>query len=305
MMCAWVMPKYALIDTVKYPLRQVIPQLTVPLGSDYVSVEVLESQIGRAGEVPVYMIANAYYYERPEVYAYPDDAARFLLFCRATLEMLPALDWWPDVIHCNDWHTGIIPNWLRTLYARDPRYTNIATVYTIHNLAYQGSGPPEVLALAGLPADDRLPIESAQFPGEINLMARGLTHTDVINTVSEQYAQEILTPEYGEKLDSLLRARRDRLFGILNGIDVDLVNPQTDPDLPHHFDADHLAARAANKAALQREAGLPVRPDVPILGAISRLAVQKGFGDHGADVGARAGRARCPVHRAGNRQSRL
>jgi len=272
-----VMPKYAIVDAAKRPLRPLLPALAVPLGTESVAVAVLESQIGRLGEVPVYFIANDHYYGRPEVYAYPDDAARFLLFCRATLEMLPALDWWPDLIHCNDWHTGIIPNWLRTLYAHDPRYVNIATVYTIHNLAYQGSGPPSVLALAGLPSDDRLPIETAQFPGEINLMARGLTYSDVISTVSERYAQEILTPEYGERLDPLLRARHDRLFGILNGIDVDLINPQTDPDLPHHFDADHLAARGANKAALQREAGLPVRPDVPILGAISRLAAQKGF----------------------------
>ncbi len=272
-----VLPKYALIDTTKYSVRPVLHDLPVPLGAEPVAVDVLQTQIGRTGAVPVYLIANEFYYGRPEVYAYPDDAARFLLFCRAVLEMLPGLEWWPDVIHCNDWHSGIIPNWLRTLYACDPRYTNIATVYTIHNLAYQGTTPTETLTLAGLPPTDRLPIETAQFPGAINLMARGLTYSDVINTVSEQYAREILTPEYGEQLDPLLRARRERLFGILNGIDVDLINPQTDPDLPHHFDADHLAARAANKAALQREAGLPVRPDVPILGAISRLAVQKGF----------------------------
>jgi starch synthase len=272
-----VMPKYQIVDESKHTLRPVIRDLAVPLGARSVPVDVAEAAIGRAGQVPVYFIANTYYYDRPEVYAYPDDDERFVLFCRAALDMLPALDWWPDIIHCNDWHTGIIPDWLRTLYKADPRYAGIATVYTIHNLAYQGSFPASHLALTGLADQGLIAAEKQYFPGEINLMARGLAATDVINTVSGQYAREILTPEYGEKLDPLLRARQDHLFGIVNGIDVDLIDPQTDPDLPHHFDADHLAGRAANKAALQREAGLPVRPDVPIMGAISRLAVQKGF----------------------------
>jgi starch synthase len=272
-----VMPKYTLVEQNGFHPTPLLRDLPVPLGATVRTVDVEEAHIGRQGEVPVYMIANEAAYDRPEVYAYPDDDVRFLLFCRAALEMLPALDWFPDILHCNDWHTGIIPNWLRTLYAGDPRYAGIATVYTIHNLAYQGSFPAASLAWTGLEGRGLTGVERQIFPGEINLMARGLLNADVINTVSEQYAREILTPEYGEKLDPLLRERRARVFGILNGIDVELLDPRTDPALPHHFDARDLTGKAANKAALQREAGLPVRPDTPILGAISRLAAQKGF----------------------------
>ncbi|HUS14020.1 MAG TPA: glycogen synthase [Chloroflexia bacterium] len=271
------MPKYAMVEDGKFPMQPVVTNLPVPLGAETVLVDVLESAIGRKNEVPVYLVRNAQYYDRPEVYAYPDDDQRFLLFCRAVLEMLRPLGWMPDVIHCNDWHTGIIPNWLQTIYRDEPDYAGVASVYTIHNLAYQGSFPVDSLSLTGLEAEGLVAPETAFFPGEINLMARGLLYADVINTVSEQYAREILTAEYGERLDPLLRSRQDRVFGILNGIDVDLVDPQTDPYLPHHFDAAHLEGRAANKAALQAEAGLPQRPDVPIMGAISRLALQKGF----------------------------
>ncbi|MGI8588596.1 MAG: glycogen synthase [Chloroflexia bacterium] len=269
------MPEYELVDKANFPMTPVLHDLDVPLGASAQQVDVNQAAMGRAGEVPVYLIANPHYYSRPEVYAYPDDDERFLLFCRAVLEMLPALDWWPDVIHCNDWHTAVIPNWLRTTYAADPRYAKIATVLTVHNLAYQGVFPETAPVLADLETA-RISAEAA-FPGRINLLARGLHYADMINTVSKQYAREILTPEYGEKLDPLLNSRRDRLSGILNGIDVDLLDPQADPYLLHHFDADHLGARALNKAALQIEAGLPGRPDVPMLGAISRLAAQKGF----------------------------
>ena len=189
-----VMPKYALVEQNGFHPAPLLRDLPVPLGIAGAIVDVEQARIGRQGEVPVYMIANAAAYDRPEVYAYPDDDVRFLLFCRAALEMLPALDWFPDIIHCNDWHTGIIPNWLRTLYAGDPRYARIATVYTIHNLAYQGSFPIASLALTGLEQQGLTDVERALFPGEINFMARGLLNADVINTVSEQYAREILTP---------------------------------------------------------------------------------------------------------------
>ena len=286
-----VMPKYAQIDAARFNLQPAIPHLPVPWGTGEgrpapagetpgagtETVEVLAGSIGPAGTIPVYFIADERLFGRPEVYGYPDDDERFLLFCRAALEMLPALDWWPDVIHCNDWHSGVIPNWLQTLYAHDPRYARIATVYTIHNLAYQGVFGQATLERAGLAAGGPIPAETAYFGGAVNLMARGLLYADAINTVSEQYAREILTPEYGERLDPLLREREAQVFGILNGIHTDVVDPRTDPHLVQNFDADHLEARAVNKAALQREARLPGRPEVPVLSAISRLATQKGF----------------------------
>jgi starch synthase len=192
--------------------------------------------------------------------------------------MLKELGWQPDVIHCNDWHTGIIPNWLKTIYQDDHFFADTATVFTIHNLAYQGIFGPELLEFAGLadygliphPTDDDL-------SRLVVLMARGILFADVINTVSEKYAQEILTPEYGERMDPILAQRQDRLFGILNGLDYEVWNPATDQDIAVNYDVASLERRVENKLDLQCEADLPVDPGVLLVGMISRLADQKGF----------------------------
>lgn len=272
-----VMPYYPRTP-VRHHLRTLrVRGLRVPYGRTARRVNVYETPLAPDTPLPVYLIDHPPSFDRIEVYEHPDDAQRFLLFSRAALEMLPALDWWPDVIHCNDWHSGLIPNWLRTLYADQPAYARLSTLFTIHNLFHQGTAPRTLLALAGLAAAGPTPLEVAAFPGEMNFMARGLQDADAISTVSPQYAREILTPQYGEQLDPVLRARQDRLFGILNGIDTTERDPATSPHLPAHFDAQDLAPRHANKAAFQRETGLPVRATVPLLAASSRLMPQKGF----------------------------
>ena len=270
------MPRYGRIDPEKFELKEILPVFPVPMNSQVEEAAVLQGRV--APDVPVYMIENAKYYDRDGIYMYPDDAERFIFFCRSSLEMLNRLNWRPDIIHCHDWHTAIVPNWLKTIYKDDPFLAQTATVYTIHNLAYQGIFGYRVLEIAGIDEYGFMyHPEMADLTEVVDLMARGIFFADVINTVSEKYAQEILTPEFGEKLDPLLRDRRDRLFGILNGIDDEVMNPATDKYIAQNFDVDTLEGRAQNKLALQQEANLKVDVAVPLIGIISRLTDQKGF----------------------------
>jgi starch synthase len=199
------------------------------------------------------------------------------------MEMAQRMSWQPDIIHCNDWHTAIVPNWLATVYRDTPFFANTASVFTIHNLAYQGVFGRRVVEIAGLakfefeapPPDDEQ--NGQQQEKQINLMGRGLFYADCINAVSPTYAEEILTPEYGEGFDWLLRERRDRLYGILNGIDYETMNPATDPYIVSHYSMNDPAPKRGNKEALQAEAGLAPAPETPLIGMISRLSDQKGF----------------------------
>jgi starch synthase len=284
------MPRYGRIETAKFHLKEVVPPFDVPIHRATEPARILQASIGNG--VPVYMVDNAKYFDREGIYMYPDDADRFIFFCRAILEALTHLDWRPDVIHCHDWHTAIVPNWLNTIYRQDTALQETVTVYTIHNLAYQGIFGHRVLEIAGIDEWGFLyHPEMADLNEVVDLMGRGIYWADLVSTVSETYAQEILTPEYGERLDPLLRDRRDRLFGILNGIDYETANPATDPHLAANYDSNSLERRAENKAALQREAKLPEDPSIPLVGVISRLTGSKGLDilgdaiDHILDLG--------------------
>jgi starch synthase len=270
------MPCYGRIDKAKFGLVERLAEVDVPMDDSREAAKVFEGRLDP--DVPVYFVDNARYFAREGIYMYPDDAERFLFFSRCSMEMLRSLEWQPDIIHCNDWHTAFVPNWLETLYKDDPVLGRLASVYTIHNLAYQGIFGYRVLEVAGVATHGfhyhpGLP----ELADVVDFMARGIIHADIVTTVSERYAKEILTPEYGEKLDPLLRDRQDTVLGILNGVDYDSVNPGTDPHLAVQFGIDTLEKRAEDKAALQREAHLPERADVPLVGMISRLTDQKGF----------------------------
>lgn len=270
------MPRYGRIDPAKFDLETVLETFPVPMDEQAVEAGLMRGTIG-AG-VPVYMVENAHYYDREGIYMYPDDAERFIFFCRAMLEAVKILDWPPDVIHCHDWHTAIVTNWMKTIYEDDPFYQETATLYTIHNLAYQGIFGYRVLEVAGI--DEFGFVVHPDIPdmdNVVDMMGRGIYFADLINTVSETYAQEILTEEYGERLDPLLRDRRDRLFGVLNGIDPERHNPATDPYIAAPYDLHDLSGKAICKQALQEEADLPVDAHIPLIGAISRLTDQKGF----------------------------
>ncbi len=272
-----MMPRYGTIRSTQFHLEKIGDPFPIPIGPGEEYVHLIGSTIGGESsvQVPVYLIWDELYFSsRDRVYGFEDDAQRFAVFGRASLAALRLLDWKPDVIHVNDWHTGIVPTWLNTEGREDPFYRDIATLFTIHNLAYQGITGRLILTFAQMEYVKHLPVEQ---PGTVNWMAQGIAHADLVNTVSKQYAREILTPETGMGLSPLLKERQDRLFGVINGIDYEQWNPATDPNIPHRFDVRGLDRRAANKTALQQQARLPVRPDVPLVGMVTRLDEVKGM----------------------------
>jgi len=226
--------------------------------------------------VPVYLVENSRYFDRPGIYSEDDDLERYLLFSRAVFEVPKSLGWQPDIYHCNDWHTAIVPLWLKALAKVDPFYARSASILTVHNLAYQGVYERERV-LRAIREDVLAAPFSASNEHLANLMREGLRSADAITTVSKRYAQEIQTREYGEGLDYLMRERKDRLFGIINGLDYEELNPATDRHLVSNYDVSSIERKADNKAALQRRVGLPERPGVPVIGMVSRLADQKGL----------------------------
>ena len=239
----------------------------------YVGIEKLE-----LNGVTFYFVDNLQYFDRPYIYGSGgDEGERFSYFCRAVMEAMPQIDFIPDILHCHDWQTGMIPALLEAQYRTLPQYRNIKTVFTIHNLRYQGVFPiheiEEYLSLGDWAYDNA----HLEFYGQCSFMKGGLVFADKITTVSPTYAQEIQTAYYGERLDGLLRSRVNDLSGVLNGIDTEEYNPQTDPDIAVHYGADTFAQKVQNKLALQRELGLAEGERIPLIGMVSRLSSQKGF----------------------------
>jgi starch synthase len=255
--------------------------LKIPVGPNTVDVRVQVSTLP-GSSVPVYLIDRPAYFDRPALYQrdgadYADNSERFIVFQRAALEAIRALGLRPDVIHCNDWQTGLIPIYLDEFYRGTPELARAGTLLTIHNMAYQGSFWHWDMPLTGL--DWRFfNWRQLEFHNRINFLKAGLVFSDVLSTVSPTYAREIQTPEYGCGFDGLLRARRHDLHGIVNGIDPTVWNPRVDPHIAANFDASTVSVgKAACKAMIQERAGLPVRPDVPLFAQIGRLDPQKGW----------------------------
>ena len=228
----------------------------------------------------VYFLENQEYYEkRANVYGYADDAVRWLLLCKGTIEFLKKSLWKPDVIVVSDWQTGFLPNLLATEYKNDPDLKNIASVFSIHNLHYQGMFDHHFVSEMDFDAGQQaIPDFDDPIIAKLNGMRRGIMFADAINTVSPTYSQEILNPEWGEGLHELLKERRARLFGILNGIDYNLLNPKTDSHIKKHYSvADFSEGKEANKLVLQKQFGLEINKEKFVLGIVSRLDEQKGF----------------------------
>lgn len=218
---------------------------------------------------------NEYYFKRNALYGEYDDAERFTFFSRAVLECIPVIDFKPDVIHCNDWQTALTPVYYKLMYANRPGYANIKTVLTIHNIQYQGQYGMELLEeIYGIPSWAAPMVENA---GDSNMLKAGIECADKVTTVSPTYAREILDPWFSYNLDGILKNRSYKLSGIVNGIDTDVYNPETDEHIPAHFSADDLSGKAKCKAALQEELNLPVKPNTPIIAMVTRLAGHKGL----------------------------
>ena len=228
--------------------------------------------------VTFYFVDNQYYFGRSYIYGLGgDEYERFGFFDRAVIDALVHLDFKPDVVHCHDWQTGMIPALLKIQYAQYPFYQDMKTVYTIHNLQYQGVFPIKAVQdTLGL-GDSLFTADKLECYGCANYMKAGLVYADELTTVSPSYADEIQTAFYGERLDGLLRARKDQLVGILNGIDINDYDPAKDPQIYANYDPYHLGGKEICKQELQKELGLEVDPTVPLVGIISRLSNQKGF----------------------------
>lgn len=230
------------------------------------------------GKVAYFFIQHQGYFERDALYGYEDDGERFAYFQKAVIEMLNQLNYWPNIVHCHDWQTGMIPCMVRETHSSDPRYSNIRFVYTIHNLLFQGNFGPEMLdSCLGLPYY-LLDNGNVRFDGGISFMKSGILYADKVTTVSPTYAQEILTPQYGEHMEAVLNMRKYDLWGIVNGIDTQLWNPATDKSIPFHYDKVTISkGKIDDKMALQKELGLAVDPSVLLVGVVGRLTYQKGF----------------------------
>lgn len=239
----------------------------------YCGIEMLQKD-----GVTWYFVDNKYYFGRQYIYGLGgDEYERFGFFDRAILNVLPTLDFQPDVIHANDWQTGMVPALLKIQYAHLPFYAQIKTVYTVHNLQYQGIfGIREVQDVLGL-GDSLWTADQLECFGCANFMKAGLVYADWITTVSPSYSEEIQTAYYGERLDGIIRGRKAQVSGVINGIDIKDYNPETDKNIPANYSAKDLTNKAVCKAALQKSLDLEVNPNVPIIGMVGRLSNQKGL----------------------------
>ena len=271
--CRVVMPMY---DTIKQELKDkmtFITNISVPVAwrRQYCGI----FQAKHEGVI-YYFIDNQYYFKRDTIYGHYDDAERFTFFARAVLEILPVIDFKPDIIHCNDWQSALTPVFYSAFYSKDPWYHGIKTVFTIHNIQYQGTYGMELVGdVVGLTPDTAGLVE---YDGDVNFMKGAIECANKVTTVSPSYANEILDPWYSHGLDTILKERQWKLQGILNGIDVINYDPETDKAIAKNYTVkDVKKGKAVCKADLQKELGLPERADVPVIGIVSRLVSHKGL----------------------------
>jgi starch synthase len=281
------MPRYGSIDGRRFKLHDMarLREISVPVGGETHSVSLKSSFIGSKNDkVQVYFIDIPNFFGRNGLYVdaeskkdFPDNDERFILFSRATLEVLKRLGWQPDILHCNDWQTGLIPAYLKTVYGDDPFYRETKVVFTIHNMAYQGIFPKSSFAKTGLPAHLFSP-HGVEAYGSVNMLKSGLVFSDAITTVSRKYAEEIRSnQEFGCGLQGVVAARQQDVSGILNGIDYEVWNPAIDELIPQKYDSSSLDLKQENKKELLNRFNLPYDEHMPVIGMISRLADQKGF----------------------------
>ncbi len=282
-----MMPRYGSINERKCKLHEMIRlrDIPIPLGKKQILASVRSSFLANShSKVQVYFLDNLALFGRSGLYIHPDtkkdyedNDARFIFFARGVLEVLKRLGWQPDIIHCNDWQTGLVPAYLKTIYREDAFYKDTRTVFTIHNMAYQGVFPRSSFAKTGLP-ESVMGEHGIESNGKMNLLKAGLVYADAITTVSEGYAREIQgSEEYGCGLQDIVKGRHNDLTGILNGIDYAEWNPATDAAIPHRYDFKTLDLKLENKKALLQKIGLPFDESIPLIGMVSRLAEQKGF----------------------------
>ena len=261
-----ILPRYKAIDKAKFNLKKL-------------NTDVSYCRFGN--NIKVYFIESEKYFNRDGLYGdkngdHRDNLDRFAYYCRRSLRLLKEINFKPDIVHCHDWQSSLIPVYLKTVYNNDQFYKNIRTVLTIHNIGYQGIFPKDEFQKLGLDWD-LFNMEGLEFYGQINILKGGMVFADLINTVSPTYAKEIETKEFGFGLEGVLDNRRGSVFGILNGLDYDIWNPQTDKFIAKNFSALDLDGKIKDKEDLQATCKLPKSKNLPLFGIVSRLAEQKGF----------------------------
>ena len=270
-----ILPKYACMDETFLPELTFVCHFYVNLNWRRQYVGIFKSEFKG---VTYYFVDNEFYFAGNNPYNnIYEDVEKFAYFSKAVLESLPYLEFTPDIIHCNDWQTGLLPVFLHTSYGSDRFYENIKTVYSIHNMKFQGRWKiQEVMDITGLPKQIFNANELESY-GDANYLKGGIVYADAVSTVSPSYANDITTPEGGEGLDGLMQARRNVLYGILNGLDYEEYNPLKDPYIEYHFSKDDMANKRMNKIQLQKTLGLPISDDTFMIGIVSRMTDQKGF----------------------------
>jgi len=276
-----VLPRYYRIDRRKFGLERIPGVLVVPMGAagdEYCAV--YEGRLPET-DIPVYFLEHEGYFGRTDLYAennveFPDNDRRFIFFSKGSLELCKMIDFHPDLVHANDWHTAAIPLLLNTTYRRDSHVGKAATLLTIHNMQYQGSFPPAAMELLGV-GWEHFTFLGVEKDNRVNLLKGGIYHATLLSTVSEGYAAEIQTPAHGWGLEGVVRERGADLFGILNGVDYSEWSPEIDPYIAANYSAGALDGKRICKADLQKTLGLPERDDVPLIGMVGRMVKQKGI----------------------------
>ena len=270
--CRVVLPMYSTIAQELKDKMTFITSITVPVAWRRQYCGIFEAHVDG---VIYYLIDNQYYFKRDSLYGHYDDAERFAFFSRAVLEIIPYIDFTPDIIHCNDWQTALIPVYLNAFYRFNPLYGNIKTVFTIHNIQYQGKYGHELTEdVLGLPPENASLVD---YDKCVNFMKGAIQCSDKVTTVSPTYSREILDPYYSHGLDTILKMFTFKLTGIVNGIDTEVYNPETDPLIYKNFSVKKIDGKAVNKQKLQEELGLPQKPDTPVIGIVTRLVKHKGL----------------------------
>lgn len=274
------LPLYREVVQGGFPTHEIIKDIRVPLGKQQYGASIFQTVCD--GGVPVYLVEREDMYDRPNLYGNPggdyyDNLARFAFFTQAVFKLMEISDVKADIIHCHDWQTGLIPAYIKGPYSGSDTLRGVKSVFTIHNIGYQGIFPAEEFHLTGLPASDFFSQEGMEFWGNFSLLKAGIVYSDAITTVSPRYAREIKTSEYGMGMEGILQSREDSLSGILNGVDYATWNPAVDRHIPVKYSSGSLGGKIQCKEALLREIGLSYSDkSEPLICMISRLDLQKG-----------------------------
>lgn len=269
-----VMPKYASISEKKYNLKKIKERIEIPTGGEIVEIDLYQGFLPYSN-IPVYFIDYPEYFGSKEIYTGSNDAKRFIFFSLSIIYILPIINFKPDVVHAHDFHSALVCNFINLSdysYSKDAK-----TLYTIHNLNYQGQTSPDILKTGNLNLSSLESLATDAKDGDINFMVQGIINCQALNTVSPTYAKEIMTKKQGGGLHRVIKKNKHKLVGILNGLDISKFDPEVDSNIYCNFSSNSIDKKFKNKLALQKELGLAVNKDKPLLAIVSRLAWQKGF----------------------------